>query len=95
MFCLQIWDVGVGVCLFTLNGHDNWVRGLSFHPGGKYLISASDDKTIRVWDLRNKRCMKTLYAHQHFCTSIGKMLKPLKNISAVLNFSYIRDLFKI
>ncbi|XP_036330039.1 lissencephaly-1 homolog [Rhagoletis pomonella] len=67
---IRIWDVSVGVCLFTLSGHDNWVRGLSFHPGGKYLISASDDKTIRVWDLRNKRCMKTLYAHQHFCTSI-------------------------
>ncbi|XP_067629095.1 lissencephaly-1 homolog isoform X5 [Eurosta solidaginis] len=67
---IRIWDVTAGVCLFILNGHDNWVRGLSFHPGGKYLISASDDKTIRVWDLRNKRCMKTLYAHQHFCTSV-------------------------
>lgn len=67
---IRIWDVSVGLCLFTLTGHDNWVRGLSFHPGGKYLVSASDDKTIRVWDLRNKRCMKTLYAHQHFCTSV-------------------------
>lgn len=78
----QIWDVGAGICLFTLTGHDNWVRGISFHPGGKYMISASDDKTIRVWDLRNKRCMKTLYAHQHFCTSVGKFLycKYLNNI---------------
>lgn len=70
---LKIWDVGSGQCLFTLSGHDNWVRGIVFHPGGKYMISASDDKTIRVWDLRNKRCMKTLYAHQHFCTSVGKI----------------------
>lgn len=60
------------MCLITLTGHDNWVRGIAFHPGGKYMISASDDKTIRVWDLHNKRCMKTLYAHQHFCTSIGE-----------------------
>ncbi|KAF4519719.1 hypothetical protein B566_EDAN003969 [Ephemera danica] len=51
-------------------GHDNWVRGLSFHPGGKFLVSASDDKTLRVWDLRNKRCMKTLEAHSHFCTAV-------------------------
>lgn len=60
--------------MFTLIGHDNWVRGLAFHPGGKYLTSASDDKTLRVWDLRNKRCMKTLEAHSHFCTTIGELL---------------------
>lgn len=67
---IRIWDIGVGVCLFALNGHDNWVRGIVFHPGGKYLISASDDRTIRCWDIRNKRCLKTINAHQHFCTSV-------------------------
>ncbi|KAF4526318.1 hypothetical protein B566_EDAN015471 [Ephemera danica] len=67
---IRVWDVGTGLCLFTLVGHDNWVRGLSFHPGGKFLVSASDDKTLRVWDLRNKRCMKTLEAHSHFCTAV-------------------------
>lgn len=68
---LQLWDVGSGVCLFTLHGHDNWVRGVIFHPGGKYLISSSDDKTLRVWDISNKRNTKTIDAHSHFCTSLG------------------------
>lgn len=68
----RIWDVGAGIALFSLIGHDNWVRGVVFHPGGKFLVSASDDKTLRVWDLKNKRCMKTLEAHKHFCTSLGK-----------------------
>lgn len=75
MFCsvfVQLWDVGSGVCLFTLHGHDNWVRGVIFHPAGKYILSASDDKTIRIWDISNKRNMKTIEAHSHFCTSIGK-----------------------
>lgn len=53
-------------------GHDNWIRGLVFHPGGKYVLSASDDKTLRIWDIKNKRNQKTLDAHQHFVTSIGK-----------------------
>ena len=53
-------------------GHDNWVRGLVFHPGGKYIVSASDDKTLRIWDIANKRNSKTLDAHQHFVTSLGK-----------------------
>jgi WD40 repeat protein len=55
-------------------GHDNWVRGLQFHPGGgKIILSCSDDKTIRVWDYKNRRCQKTLEAHAHFATSIGTL----------------------
>lgn len=74
------------MCLVVLNGHDNWVRELVFHPGGKYLVSASDDKTIRVWDLRNKRCMKTLYAHSHFCTSVGMCI--------TIEYDWIKDYIK-
>uniref|UniRef100_T1I273 WD_REPEATS_REGION domain-containing protein n=1 Tax=Rhodnius prolixus TaxID=13249 RepID=T1I273_RHOPR len=44
---IKVWDVSRGICLFTLEGHDNWVRGVVFHPHGKYLVSASDDKSLR------------------------------------------------
>ena len=56
-------------------GHDNWVRDLQFHPGGKYLLSCSDDKTLRAWDIKNQRCAKTLVAHEHFTTTFGKFFK--------------------
>lgn len=54
--------------LFLLD--DNWVRALVFHPSGKFLISASDDKTIRTWDLATGRCLKVLEAHNHFVTTL-------------------------
>lgn len=58
---------------FLQIGHDNWVRGLTFHPGGgKTIVSVSDDKTIRIWDYKNQRCQKTLDAHSHFVTSLGE-----------------------
>lgn len=53
-------------------GHDNWVRGVLFHPGGRFIVTCADDKTLRIWDYKNKRCMKTLCAHEHFVTSLGK-----------------------
>ncbi|PKS10996.1 hypothetical protein jhhlp_002755 [Lomentospora prolificans] len=57
---IKIWDAR-GTCLLTLVGHDNWVRALVFHPGGKYLLSASDDKSIRCWDLsQDGKCVKVL-----------------------------------
>lgn len=71
---MKIWDVSTGQCLATLVGHDNWVRGAAWHPGGRYLLTASDDKTLRVWDVAHTRCLKTLYAHQHFATSLGSIL---------------------
>ena len=64
---IKIWD-GRGTLIKTLIGHDNWVRALVFHPGGKYLLSASDDKTIRCWDLSQEgKCVKVLTdSHEHF-----------------------------
>jgi platelet-activating factor acetylhydrolase IB subunit alpha len=54
-----------------LIGHDNWVNDLIFVQGGKYLISASDDKSLRIWDLNNGRCYrKMLNIHDHFVTTI-------------------------
>ncbi|KAF7995635.1 hypothetical protein HCN44_006742 [Aphidius gifuensis] len=35
---IRVWDVTAGVCLFILNGHDNLVRGIVFHSGGKFII---------------------------------------------------------
>lgn len=68
---IKIWD-NRGTLIKTLVGHDNWVRGLVFHPGGKYLLSVSDDKTIRCWDLAQEgKCVKTLDdAHGHFVNCI-------------------------
>jgi len=68
---IKIWD-GRGTLIKTLADHDNWVRGLAFHPGGKYLLSVSDDKTIRCWDLaQGGKCVKTVSdAHEHFVSCI-------------------------
>lgn len=55
----------------TFHADDNWVRALVFHPSGKFLVSASDDKTIRTWDLATGRCLKVLEAHGHFVTTLA------------------------
>lgn len=68
---IKLWDSG-GSCFKTLIGHDNWVRALAFHPGGKYLLSVSDDKSLRCWDLsQDAKCVKTLKGlHSHFISCL-------------------------
>lgn len=68
---IRLWD-SRGTLIKTLVGHDNWVRGLVFHPGGKYLFSVADDKTLRCWDLAQEgKLVKTLDdAHGHFVSCI-------------------------
>jgi uncharacterized caspase-like protein/WD40 repeat protein len=41
-------------------GHRAFVKDLTFTPGGEYLVSASDDKTIRIWDWRSGVTVRTL-----------------------------------
>ena len=48
---IKLFICQTGQLLFTFYGHDNWVRHLTMHSSGKYLYSASDDKTIRIWDM--------------------------------------------
>jgi platelet-activating factor acetylhydrolase IB subunit alpha len=68
---IKLWD-SRGTCIKTLVGHDNWVSALVFHPGGKYLLSVADDKTLRCWDLGDDgRCVKVLAdAHGQFITCL-------------------------
>jgi WD40 repeat protein len=36
----------------TLKGHRGWIRSISDFPDGQRMISGSDDKTARQWDLK-------------------------------------------
>ncbi len=45
-------------------GHRGAVRGLAFSADGQWLFSASDDKTVRIWDWRAGRPAGTLRGFQ-------------------------------
>jgi WD40 repeat protein len=42
-------------------GHTARVRAVSFTPDGKQLVSVSEDKSVRIWDVDSGACLRVLY----------------------------------
>jgi len=56
----------------TFRAHENWVRGVLVHPSGNHILSCGDDRSIRVFDIKSNRCLRTIEdAHPHFVTSLA------------------------
>ncbi len=43
-----------------LEGHDRYVHSVNFSPDGKTLVSGSDDKTIKLWNVEKPQEIHTL-----------------------------------
>ncbi|HPP47422.1 MAG TPA: hypothetical protein PLF25_07990, partial [Accumulibacter sp.] len=58
-----------GTELWTLRGHDGWVRACAWSPDGQRLLSGGDDGTLRVWDAPSGTGLWTLRGHDGWVTA--------------------------
>ena len=52
---VKLWDCRVNRLLQSYHSHEASVNSLAFHPGGEILISASNDSTVKIHDLKEGR----------------------------------------
>ncbi|XP_026819668.1 uncharacterized protein LOC113558416 isoform X4 [Rhopalosiphum maidis] len=50
---------------FVLRGHGGPIFDLAELPSAKILLSASNDKTYRAWDMVSKHCLEVYNEHEH------------------------------
>jgi WD40 repeat protein len=51
-------------------GHRDYVHSVAFSPDGKYLVSGSRDKTVKLWSVESQKEVSTLRAHSDYVTSV-------------------------
>jgi WD40 repeat protein len=54
-----------------LSGHDSWINGIAVRSDGKWALSASKDRTARLWNLETGECDAVLQGHGGPVTAVG------------------------
>jgi WD40 repeat protein len=57
---LDIWNYKTNERVITLKGHTDRINDLEFSPSENWLISCSNDKTIRIWSMSTFECVQVL-----------------------------------
>jgi len=57
--------------LRTIKGHESWIRGIAFASDGQTVITASDDKTARLWKIESGEAVMVLNGHTASVRSVA------------------------
>ena len=49
--------------VFCLRGHKDWINSVRVDSASRTIFTASDDCTIKLWDLDTKKCLRTYEGH--------------------------------
>ncbi|GBG32531.1 Coatomer subunit alpha-1 [Hondaea fermentalgiana] len=67
---LKVWRLqrggGGSRPLFNLLGHLDYIRTTKFHHEYPWIVSASDDQTIRIWNWQSRSSISVLTGHNHY-----------------------------
>ena len=97
LLCLSYWSntIAVGstsgaviiLCAVTgsqaaiLSGHKKWVRSVAFSSDGGLLVSGSDDKTVKLWDMQTGGVVGTFHGHSYQVQSVSISADHTKIVS--------------
>jgi WD40 repeat protein/serine/threonine protein kinase len=55
----------------TLNGHISRISSLSVSQNGRFILSGSGDKTLKLWEIETRQCIRTFSGHKEGITSVS------------------------
>jgi len=62
-FEVYVWSLRTARLLDILSGHQGPISGVQFNPAHPYLVTSSWDKTLKVWDIYNRKVAVETLSH--------------------------------
>ena len=75
---VKVWSIEPLEELDTLRGHAETITSLCYEPNSEFIVSASTDETVKIWDSQTGICLNTLEELGHVscvtCSYDGKYI---------------------
>lgn len=87
---IRVYSMATGKATWEVKGHGSGINDIEFSPvNSDILASCSDDRTIRIWLISRRRCLKVMKKHSFYVTTIKFNYKGNLLVSALADETII------
>lgn len=71
-FHLRVFNYNTSEKITAFEAHPDYIRAIVVHPTQPFVLTASDDMTIKLWDWeKGWNCVQTFEGHSHYVMSLA------------------------
>lgn len=71
-FQIRVYNYNTGEKVAQFEAHPDYIRSIAVHPSRPYVLTSSDDYTIKLWNWDNNWKLEQVFeGHQHYIMSIA------------------------